>query len=400
MFCDRTDHRRLQTFPIQKKYQTPEYLRTIPHLRPRTPFNSALLRLRSESIAALTQFFATREFVQTHPPILSSSDCEGGGEVFKVAPAHQDEGETADSFFRAPKYLTVSTQLHLEALAQAVGNVWTLSPTFRAEKSDTSRHLSEFYMLEAEMSFVDHLGGVMDIVEEMLRYLTTSLYESRVAQELRSPGQDRASGESAADRATPEAVDRRWQGMMQDSWPRVTYSEAIDILQRDAQLFKQPPSWAAGLQSEHEKYIARVVGDGKPVFVTDYPSEIKPFYMRATPELGSGTRLTADCFDLLVPEYCEIAGGSMREHRLPELLNAMRERNMPTPALDDASPPAVDDATPPSGSLDWYVDLRRWGCPPHGGFGLGFDRLLGYLSGVQSIRDTVTFPRWYGRCDC
>ncbi|KAG8157659.1 hypothetical protein KVR01_012321 [Diaporthe batatas] len=389
-----------KTFPIQKKYQTPEYLRTIPHLRPRTPFNSAILRLRSESIASLNHFFATRDFVQTHPPILSSSDCEGGGEVFKVAPAHQDDGEDADAFFRAPKYLTVSTQLHLEALAQAVGNVWTLSPTFRAEKSDTSRHLSEFYMLEAEMAFVDHLGGVMDIVEEMLRHLTTSLYESRVARELRSPAQDRASGESAADRATPEEVERRWQGMMQSSWPRVTYAEAIDVLERDAGLFKQPPSWAAGLQSEHEKYIAHVVGGGKPVFVTDYPSELKPFYMRATPETGSPGHHTADCFDLLVPEYCEIAGGSMREHRLPELLDSMKRHNMSTPALDGAGLPAAGSATSPPGSLDWYVDLRRWGCPPHGGFGLGFDRLLGYLSGVQSIRDTVTFPRWHGRCDC
>lgn len=348
----------------------------------------------------MTQFFATREFVQTHPPVLSSSDCEGGGEVFKVAPADQDEGETADSFFRGPKYLTVSTQLHLEALAQAVGKVWTLSPTFRAEKSDTSRHLSEFYMLEAEMSFVDQLGGIMDVVEEMLRHLTTSLYQSRVAQELRSPGQDRGSGESAADRASPEEVDRRWQGMMQASWPRVTYAEAIDILSRDAQLFKQPPSWATGLQSEHEKHIARVVGGGKPVFVTDYPSETKPFYMRATPGTDSASRRTADCFDLLVPEYCEIAGGSMREHRLPQLLDSMKKHNMATASLDDASPPTVDDPMLPSESLDWYVDLRRWGCPPHGGFGLGFDRLLGYLAGVQSIRDTVTFPRWYGRCDC
>ncbi|KAK2609618.1 hypothetical protein N8I77_003112 [Diaporthe amygdali] len=389
-----------KTFPIQKKYQTPEYLRTIPHLRPRTPFNSALLRLRSESIAALTQFFVSRDFVQTHPPIISSSDCEGGGEVFKVGPAFQDEGETADSFFRAPKYLTVSTQLHLEALAQAVGNVWTLSPTFRAEKSDTSRHLNEFYMLEAEMSFVDQLGGVMDVVEEMLRYLATHLYESRVAQELRSPGQDRASSEGAADRASPEEVDRRWQGMMQDSWPRVTYSEAIQILERDAHLFKQPPSWATGLQSEHEKYIASVVGRRKPVFVTDYPSEIKPFYMRATPETGTATHHTADCFDLLVPEFCEIAGGSMREHRLPQLLDSMKRHNMATPTLDDVNASTTNDQMQLSSSLDWYLDLRRWGCPPHGGFGLGFDRLLGYLSGVQSIRDTVTFPRWYGRCDC
>ncbi|KAL1859627.1 asparaginyl-tRNA synthetase [Diaporthe australafricana] len=390
-----------KTFPIQKKYQTPEYLRTIPHLRPRTPFNSALLRLRSESIATLTQFFAGRDFVQTHPPIISSSDCEGGGEVFKVAPGAQDEGETPDSFFRAPKYLTVSTQLHLEALAQAVGNVWTLSPTFRAEKSDTSRHLSEFYMLEAEVSFVDQLGGVMDVVEDMLRYLSTNLYDSRVAQELRSQANHRGSGESVTDRASPEEVDGRWQGMMQSSWPRVTYAEAIQILERDAHLFQQPSSWATGLQSVHEKHIACVVGEGKPVFVTDYPFEIKPFYMRATPGTESASRHTADCFDLLVPEYCEIAGGSMREHRLPQLLDAMKRHNMATPSADDtSSPPNADDSMQPPGSLDWYVDLRRWGCPPHGGFGVGFDRLLGYLSGVQSIRDTVTFPRWYGRCDC
>lgn len=348
----------------------------------------------------MTQFFAGRDFVQTHPPIISSSDCEGGGEVFKVAPATPDEGETPDSFFRGPKYLTVSTQLHLEALAQAVGNVWTLSPTFRAEKSDTSRHLSEFYMLEAEMSFVDQLGGVMDVVEEMLRYLCTNLYESRVAQELRSQVNNRGSGESAADRASPEEVDRRWQGMMQHSWPRVTYAEAIGILERDAHLFHQPSSWATGLQSAHEKHIARVVGEGKPVFVTDYPSEVKPFYMRATPGTESASQHTADCFDLLVPEYCEIAGGSMREHRLPQLLDAMKRHNMATPSPDDASPPTAGDSMQPPGSLDWYVDLRRWGCPPHGGFGVGFDRLLGYLSGVQSIRDTVTFPRWYGRCDC
>ncbi|KAI3395343.1 hypothetical protein diail_1399 [Diaporthe ilicicola] len=389
-----------KTFPIQKKYQTPEYLRTIPHLRPRTPFNSALLRLRSESIATLTRFFAGRDFVQTHPPIISSSDCEGGGEVFKVAPAAQDEGETPDSFFRGPKYLTVSTQLHLEALAQAVEKVWALSPTFRAEKSDTSRHLSEFYMLEAEMGFVDQLGEVMDVVEDMLRYLSTNLYGSQVAQELRSPINQKVSGGSAADRASPEEVDERWQGMMKPSWPRVTYAEAIQILEIDAHLFNEPSSWATGLQSAHEKHIARVVGEGKPVFVTDYPLEIKPFYMRATPGTESSSFKTADCFDLLVPEYCEIAGGSMREHRLPQLLEAMKRHNMATPPLDDTRPSTADNSMQSSGSLDWYVDLRRWGCPPHGGFGVGFDRLLGYLSGVQSIRDIVTFPRWHGRCDC
>lgn len=399
---------RFQTFPIQKKYQTTEYLRTMPHLRPRTPFNSALLRLRSEAIASLTQFFATRDFVQTHPPIITSSDCEGGGEVFSVAPAYEKKDKAEESFFRAPKYLTVSTQLHLEALAQAVGNVWTLSPTFRAEESDTSRHLSEFYMLEAEVSFVNELDGVMDLVEDMLRHLSTNLYESRVAQELRSPGTEGSGGDGAGDRVSPEEVDSRWQGLMQPIWPRITYDDAVQILRKEEHLFEHPIVWGAGLQSEHEKHIARVVGEGKPVFVTDYPMVIKPFYMRPTlrptkwdgehtPATTPTHNATVDCFDLLVPEYCEIAGGSIREHRLPQLLEAMKRQGMETPSLQASS---TDDPTQAAGRLDWYVDLRRWGCPPHGGFGLGFDRLLSYLSGVQSIRDTVTFPRWHGRCDC
>lgn len=396
-----------KTFPIQKKYQTPEYLRTMPHLRPRTPFNSVLLRLRSEAIATLTQFFATRDFVQTHPPIITSSDCEGGGQVFTVAPADEQKDEAAESFFRAPKYLTVSTQLHLEALAQAVGNVWTLSPTFRAEESDTSRHLSEFYMLEAEMSFVDELDGIMDLTEDMLRFLSINMYESRVGRELRSPGTERNSGDSAGDRVPPEEIDSRWQGLMQPAWPRITYDDAVEILSKEEDLFDHPVVWGNGLHSEHEKYIARVVGEGKPVFVTHYPMAIKPFYMRPTESdekhnLGAASTHsgTADCFDLLVPDFCEIAGGSMRENRLPQLLCAMERQGMATPFLEDGYPSNIDDPTQAAGSLDWYVDLRRWGCPPHGGFGLGFDRLLGYLSGVQSIRDTVAFPRWAGRCDC
>lgn len=386
----------------------------MPHLRPRTPFNSALLRFRSEAIASLTHFFASRDFVQTHPPIITSSDCEGAGEVFTIAPANKtdvekDDDQTSGSFFRAPKYLTVSTQLHLEALAQSVGHVWTLSPTFRAERSDTSRHLSEFYMLEAEMSFVDELGSVMDLIEDMLRHLSTSLYESRVAQELRSPGIDRNTGDSASDRASPDEVDRRWQGLMQPSWPRVTYTEAIDILKSSGRDFEHLPSWGAGLQSEHEKYLAQAVGQGKPIFVTHYPRDIKPFYMSPTQLESSNVATvvdadaapggTVDCFDLLVPEFCEIAGGSMREHRLEQLLEAMKKRGLVSPAMEGCSALSTD-TTSPAGTLDWYADLRRWGSPPHGGFGLGFDRLLGYLSGVQTIRDSVTFPRWYGRCDC
>lgn len=323
--------------------------------------------------------------------------------MFTVVPATKKDDETNESFFRAKKYLTVSTQLHLEALAQSVGNVWTLSPTFRAERSDTSRHLSEFYMLEAEMSFVDDLRGIMEMTEGMLRYMATTMYESRVAQELRAPN-DKSSGDSAGDRASPEEVNQRWQGLMQASWPRLTYTDAIDLLKAEEHLFEHKPKWGEGLQSEHEKHIARVVGQGSPVFVTHYPRAIKAFYMRSTqnlsPDTPASSRDTVECFDLLVPEFCEIAGGSMREHRLPQLLDAMSSHGIVTRALEARTTSEADEATAPAGSLDWYADLRRWGCPPHGGFGVGFDRLIGYLSGVQTIRDTVTFPRWHGRCDC
>lgn len=386
----------LQTFPIQKKYHTPEYLRTIPHLRPRTPVNSVLLRLRSEVIASLTQFFAGRSFIQTHPPIITSSDCEGAGEVFTVTPASDapvngNKDDPQEHFFRSRKYLTVSTQLHLEALAQAVGNVWTLSPVFRAEKSDTSRHLSEFYMLEAEMSFVDDLGPVMDLAEDMLRSLSSSLIESPTIQDLLF-----RSRHSGSDLAPADEVKRRWEGLTRRDWPRISYSDAVALLQQKSDLFEHKPAWGSGLQSEHEKFLAEYVGGGeKPVFVTNYPREIKAFYMRETqPTSPQVPGPTVDCFDLLVPEFCEIAGGSMREHRLDLLLDAMKRHGI----LKASQEGAADG--PSSSSLDWYVDLRRWGSPPHGGFGVGFDRLLSYLSGVQTIRDIVAFPRWHGRCDC
>ncbi|KAK4157719.1 hypothetical protein C8A00DRAFT_11516 [Chaetomidium leptoderma] len=386
-----------KTFPIQKKYQTPEYLRTMPHLRPRTPVNAVLLKLRSEAIASLTRFFAGRSFTQTHPPIITSSDCEGAGEVFTVTPANEasappNKGGDQDSFFRSKKYLTVSTQLHLEALAQAVGNVWTLSPVFRAEKSETSRHLSEFYMLEAEMSFVDDLGPVMDLAEDMLRSLSTNLIESATVQDLFSRPRN-----SGTDLAPADEVRRRWEGLMRQDWPRMTYSDAVALLQQKADLFEHKPTWGAGLQSEHEKYLAEYVGGGgTPVFITNYPRDIKAFYMRETQTSAAAAvpGATVDCFDLLVPEYCEIAGGSMRENRLEPLLDVMKRQGV----LRPSSAGGPDQAT--AGGLDWYVDLRRWGCPPHGGFGLGFDRLLGYLAGVQTVRDIVSFPRWYGRCDC
>lgn len=439
----------IQTYPIQKKYQTPEYLRTIPHLRSRIPLNAAVLRLRSDAVAALTQFFASRSFVQTHPPIITSSDCEGAGEVFTVTtgqpetrPSDPEAAAAAgasaaapakprdrDHFFRGPKYLTVSTQLHLEALAQSLGNVWTLSPTFRAERSDTSRHMSEFYMLEVEMPFVDDMDDVLALVEDMLRHLTTSLYTATSATELRARRPAGSSSKRTAedDLVPADEVERRWAGMMQQPdvrWPRVTYAEALEILKADEHLFEHKPTWEDGLQAEHEKYLARKLGatgeDGvyRPVFVTHYPRDIKAFYMRPSapsaqppggpdadrPGNGNGdgipqSRATVDCFDLIVPDLCEIAGGSMREHRLETLLDTMQQRGMVPQTTPGQRKRAGGSGGADAAGLDWYVDLRRWGSCPHGGFGIGFDRLLSYLAGVQNVRDVVAFPRWFGRCD-
>ncbi|KAI0194302.1 asparaginyl-tRNA synthetase [Xylaria flabelliformis] len=387
-----------KTFPIQKKYQTPEFLRTLPHLRPRIPFNSTVLRFRSEIITSLMSFFNSRHFVQTHPPILTASDCEGAGEVFHVLTENEKSASAADParpFFRRPVYTTVSSQLHLEALAQALGNVWTLSPTFRAEQSDTPRHLSEFYMLEAELSFTDNQGVVMDLVEDMLKHVASDLSGSKVYSELVSPVGDRSP-----DLASIEKVTERWRGLTQDTWPRLTYTEAINLLEAADLPFLHKPAWGKDLHTEHEKFIAAKVGRGyTPVFVTNYPRNIKPFYMKEE-EPGHGElspRTTVECFDLLVPEFCEIAGGSMREHRLKNLIESMRVRGL-LPMLSSEN--QSNTSQEPDNNLSWYLDLRRWGCPPHGGFGLGFDRLICYLTGVQTIHDTTAFPRWYGRCDC
>ncbi|KAF2859594.1 asparaginyl-tRNA synthetase [Piedraia hortae CBS 480.64] len=356
--------------PIQPKYHSPDYLRTIPHLRPRIPAQALLLRLRSHVIASATSFFHGQGFIQVHTPIITSSDCEGAGEAFTVAVPDDTE-----CFFKAPKYLTVSSQLHLEALSQAVDRVWTLSPTFRAEKSDTHRHLSEFYMLEAEVCFTQELEPVMALVECFLRTIAADVQNSTVGKELLR-SQRGSEGEAAQ-----KILSRRWEGVSAANWPRITYAEAINLLQKAATdgktTFVVSPSYDGGLQAEHERYITATVGeDSRPVFVTDYPAEQKPFYM-----LPSGPGTVA-CFDLLVPDVLELAGGSLREHQLEELQRAMQTKGMA------------------GHGLKWYKDLRRFGSVAHGGFGLGFDRLLCYLSGISNVRDVVAFPRWHGRCEC
>ena len=391
---------------MQKKYQTNEFLRSLPHLRARLPFNALLLRLRSQVTAQLTDYFARHDFVQVHPPVITSSDCEGAGEVFSVTtatpsplpPNHKKPPHSEDQFFQTPKYLTVSNQLHLEALAQSVSRVWALSPTFRAEKSDTPRHLSEFYMLEAELAFVEDMGAVMDIVENMLRSIAQRLESSEVGRELLHATTRDLEEEDVS--VSKTVLAQRWQGLMRGPWPRITYRRAVQYLQEAVSQgraqFQFPPEGQDGLQTEHERFLAESVGQGGPVFVTDYPSSIKPFYMAPSVDTESSpqTTPTVACFDLLVPEVCELVGGSMREHRLPELLRSMDKHG-----LQHTGSPNPDGG-PLDNSLQWYLDLRRFGSVPHGGFGLGFDRLLCYLSGVSNIRDVVSFPRWYKRCDC
>lgn len=313
-----------------------------------------------------------------------------------------------EEFFKNPKFLTVSSQLHLEAFVHEHQKVWTLSPTFRAEKSDTPRHISEFWMLEVEVR-TDNLQEVMDIVENMIRSVTVKLEESGFIEELARANRGDKIGNAEGSHFLTRLV-QRWQGLMQASWPRVTYEKAIHLLQsavdsKEAS-FQHIPSWSTGLQLEHEKYIATTVGQGGPVFVTDYPQDIKPFYMLPS---SSGTadvptaHKTVACFDLLLPDVCEVVGGSLREHRLEKLVESMRQRglvavpgNSSTVTKDNTiSSPSAD-----TGNLDWYVDLRRYGSVPHGGFGLGFDRLLSYLASINNIKDVVSWPRYYGRCDC
>ncbi len=407
----------MQKYPIQKKYHSAEYLRTIPHLRLRTPVNALLARLRSECDYHLASYFRNQHFVRVQPPIITSSDCEGAGEVFTVSSrplgSRVKDGVEAterekDEFFKNTKFLTVSSQLHLEAFVHEHQKVWTLSPTFRAEKSDTPRHVAEFWMLEAEIR-TESLRDVMNLAEDMIADLVGKLQEAGFMEEILYANRGAKSADAEGTQL-PELLRRRWQGLTQTPWPRITYENAIKRLQDavesgEAKFFYEP-SWATGFQLEHEKFIATTFGQGSPVFVTDYPQEIKPFYMLPS-SLEDSTETTQNktvaCFDLLLPDLCEVVGGSMREHRLEELYQSMNSHGLNASAAGMVGQTPADFEVSPSseeGSLDWYTDLRRYGSVPHGGFGLGFDRLLAYLSGTSNIKDVVPWPRFHGRCDC
>jgi asparaginyl-tRNA synthetase len=392
-------------------------------------------------------------FAQVHPPVITSSDCEGAGEVFNVVskePAPPAEGSERDHstskpapFFRTPKYLTVSSQLHLEAYAAVLGHVWALSPTFRAEKSDTPRHLAEFYMLEVEVSYETSLRGLTGLVEHTIRSITAQVVRESLYTQLllASPGNTQAeSGEG------PDRIRERWVAIGGRRWKHASYTYCMNKLREAAaenpSLFEKQPEWATGLQIEHERWIVEHIGKKTPIFVTHYPKSIKPFYMPPSsvatdhpsnqyfhPAKGfieyfdesekSGNLDTVACFDLLMPfGGVEIAGGSLREPRLENLIQNMRDAGMLKPKqsstdaanlsnqeIDDGTRGATDlypflQAGESLGSLRWYADLRRYGTMPHGGFGIGFDRLIAYLCNVHNLRDVVGFPRSFGRADC
>ena len=357
------------SYPLQKKRHTFEYLRTIAHLRPRSNTFGAVFRLRNALSYAVHQFFQQRDFLYVHTPIITASDCEGAGELFRVTtldPANPPKTNgTIDwqkDFFGARTGLTVSGQLQGELFATAFRDIYTFGPTFRAENSNTSRHASEFWMIEPEIAFAD-LADDCQLAEDFLRFLVTYALE-HCAEDL----------QFFNDRIEKGLLDKL-TALADATFSTMTYTEAIEQLKNSGQTFEFPVEWGLDLQSEHERYLCEQVVNG-PLFVTDYPKEIKAFYMRAN-EDGK----TVAAMDLLVPRVGEIIGGSQREERLDVLTARMEELNM-VPQ-----------------SLDWYLDIRRWGSCPHAGFGLGFERLIMYLSGMENIRDVIPFPRTPGHAE-
>ncbi|KAI9361634.1 hypothetical protein DFJ73DRAFT_29240 [Zopfochytrium polystomum] len=397
-----------ESYPLHKARLPLDHLRQFPHFRSRAKTFGAIWRVRNAATLGFHQYFQENGFLHVHPPVLTSNDCEGAGEVFRVfsEEAFQElvredsnHPECADSplreaadiaavessrsrkeFFHTPSYLTVSTQLHLEAMASSLGRVYALSPTFRAEKSLSTRHLAEFWMLEAEASFISNVDQLARIVEHSLKAAT-----SKVLNDCEEDLSLLAKLASSEIPGTAVDVLERLKRLSESSFACLSYTDAISALERSGRHWQYPVKWGHPLQSEHEKYLAEVYVKG-PVFVTHYPSAIKPFYMRESRfsdeklRLGEGS-MTVECFDLLVPGIGELVGGSLREEQLDRLEKRMAEHNVDTSALR------------------WYLDLRRYGSVPHGGFGIGFERYLAYMTGVANIRDLIPYPRWYGHCD-
>lgn len=357
-------------YPLQKKRHSFEYLRTIAHLRPRTNTFQAVFRVRSLTAYALHKFFQERGFVYVHTPIITGSDCEGAGEMFRVTtmdmenvPKTEDGAvDYTQDFFGKETSLTVSGQLNAETYAQAFGNVYTFGPTFRAENSNTTRHAAEFWMLEPEMAFAD-LEDDMDLAEDMLKYVINYVMEN-APEEMNFFNSFVDKG--LIDRLTNVATSE---------FARITYTDAIEILKKHNDKFEFKVSWGIDLQTEHERYLTEEVYKC-PVFVTDYPKDIKAFYMKQNPD--GKTVAAVDC---LVPGIGEIIGGSQREDDYEKLATRMEELGMKTE------------------DYGFYMDLRKYGSTRHAGFGLGFERCIMYLTGMGNIRDVVPFPRTVNNCE-
>ena len=354
-------------YPLQKKRHSVEFLRTMPHLRPRTNTFAAAFRVRSTAAYAVHRFFQEQGFVYAHTPLITGSDCEGAGEMFRVTtldpenPPRTEDGKIdySQDFFGRATNLTVSGQLEGEAMAMAFGNIYTFGPTFRAENSNTPRHAAEFWMIEPELAFAD-LSDYMDNAEAMVKYV--------IAYVLEQCPDEMAFFNQFFDKGLVE----RLTALVNADFGRVSYTEAVKILEQHNEEFQYKVEWGTDLQTEHERYLTEQIFQ-KPVFVTDYPKEIKSFYMRQN-EDGK----TVAAADMLVPAVGELIGGSQREERLDVL-----EARMAELGLDTAD-------------YGWYLDLRRFGSAKHAGYGLGFERLIMYLTGIPNIRDVLPFPRTAG----
>jgi asparaginyl-tRNA synthetase len=353
-----------ETYPLQKKRHSFEFLRDIAHLRARTNTLGAVFRVRNAASAAIHQFFQERNFLWVHTPIISASDCEGAGEMFtitgfdltKVPVTTEKTVDFSQDFFGKQVFLTVSGQLEAEIMAMAFSNVYTFGPTFRAENSNTSRHLAEFWMVEPEMAFCD-LEGDMDLAEAFLKYIFKYVLET-------CP-EDMEFFNQRIDDSVLATADN----IINNEFARVTYTEAISLLEKSGKTFEYPVEWGLDMQSEHERYLAEEYFK-KPTIVTDYPAKIKAFYMRLNPD-----EKTVRAMDILAPKIGEIIGGSQREERLDVLENRIQAVGL------DPAP------------YWWYLDLRRYGTVPHAGFGLGFERLVQFMTGMGNIRDVIPFPR-------
>jgi asparaginyl-tRNA synthetase len=358
------------SYPLQKKGHTPEFLREIAHLRPRSNLFGCVFRVRNRLAFAIHQFFQDRGFIYVHTPIITGSDCEGAGELFRVTaldcknPPRTPNGEIdyAKDFFARQTFLTVSGQLEVESFACALSKVYTFGPTFRAENSNTSRHANEFWMIEPEMAFCD-LNGDMDLAEEIVKYLVVDLRKN-CEEEL-----------GLFAKFVDKELLSRLDFVVERPFQRIPYTEAIELLKKSGEKFEFPVEYGLNLQSEHERWLTEKHFKC-PVTVFNYPKEIKPFYMRLNDD-----DKTVTAMDLLVPGIGEIVGGSQREERLDVLEANMHRHNM-----------KIED-------YKWYLDLRRYGTVPHAGFGLGFERMLMFITGVSNIRDVIPFARTPGSAE-